>query len=105
MLAIYFEIVAATAFLIIPLLICLVVFRKRKKRATQEQSRPEPAPLTPDVERLSVPSAPPAYDHEMAPTTAGEALPSYDEVAANPNRFKSRSSISRISSIFRKNNG
>ncbi|XP_063678693.1 uncharacterized protein LOC134814490 isoform X2 [Bolinopsis microptera] len=66
-----------------------------RKRATEEQSRPHlQTPFTPDVERPSssapsAPSAPPAYDHEMTPTAGGEASPSYDEVVASPNRFKS----------------
>ncbi|XP_063678946.1 uncharacterized protein LOC134814696 [Bolinopsis microptera] len=100
-------IIAVIAVLIVAFLICLVVCCKRRKRANQQQSRPEAAPFTLDVQTpsSSAPSAPPAYNLEMAPTAAAEALPSYDEVAASPNRFKSRSSISRISSIFRKNNG
>ena len=100
-------IIVVIAICVVALLVCLVVCCKRRKRANQQQSRPEAETLTPDAERpsSSAPSAPPAYHLEMAPTAATEALPSYDEVAASPNRFKSRSSFSRISSIFRKNNG
>ena len=79
-------------------MIGLVVYCRRRKK-DGEQARQSNG----DRPEQAAPSAPPAYDLEMAPSTAagGETLPSYEEVAKSPDRFRNtRSSFRKISSFF-----
>ena len=79
------------------LVIGLVVYCRRRKK-DGEQARQSHG----DTEQAA-PSAPPAYDLEMAPSGAAgaETLPSYEEVAKSPDRFRNtRSSFRKISSFF-----
>ena len=83
-------------------MIGLVVYCRRRKKDGEQagQSNGDTELFRPEQ---AAPSAPPAYDLEMAPSAeaGAETLPSYEEVAKSPDRFRNtRSSFRKISSFF-----